>query len=84
MGHPLPEKLLKMGLAPGCRVKSMSVIWKSGGSKKAKTFEVPDNQFHRVLSEGRLIVKGVERSLNDRTILTVSFEEDWKTNFWRS
>lgn len=81
--NPLPRELQALGLEAPCRVKSVSVICKSG-SKKAKTFEVPREQYYRVLTEGRFTMKGNERRLSEKTRLTVSFEEDWKTNFWRS
>lgn len=80
--HPLPEKLQKLELEANCRVKSITVIFKTS-KNKTKTFEVPKDQFHLVLSEGKFIAKGVQRKLNEKTQLTVSFEEDWKTDFWR-
>lgn len=80
---PLPRDLADLGLEPQCRVKSISVIYKTG-SKKAKTFELNKDQFLRVLTDGVFTVKGTERKLNDKTRLTVSFEEDWKTDFWRA
>lgn len=81
---PLPKKLQALGLDAGCRIKSMSVTWKPSMRRKVKTVEVPKNQLLRVLTEGKCTVKGVEHALDNRTSLTVSFEEDWKTNFWRS
>jgi hypothetical protein len=82
--HPLPQKLQKLNLDEGCRIKSMSVTWKANKSRKMRTFEVPPDQFHRVLSEGKFTVKGVERPINSRKSLTISFEEDRKTAFWRT
>jgi len=81
--NPLPKELQDLGLQAPCRIKSISVICKAG-SKKAKTYEIPKEQYYQVLTEGRFTVKGNTRRLNDKTRLTVSFEEDWKTNFWRS
>jgi hypothetical protein len=82
--RPFPKKLEELNLEEGCRIKSMSFSWKANSSRKVKTFEVPTDQFRQVLSEGKVTVKGVERPLNSRTTLTVSFEEDWKTAFWRT
>lgn len=79
---PLPEKLQNLGLEAPCRIKSISVIFNST-TKKAKTFEIPKEQFFSVLSQGTFTVKGVQRKLNEKARLTISFEEDWKTNFWR-
>jgi len=81
--NPLPKELQELGLEAPCRIKSISVICKAG-SKKAKTFEIPKEQYYQVLVEGRFTVKGNTRRLSEKTRLTVSFEEDWKTNFWRS
>lgn len=81
--HPLPQKLRDLGLQAQCRVKSMSVVWHTS-SKKRKTFEVPKEQFRSVLSEGKFIMNGRQHAVNADKQLTVSFEEDWKTDFWRS
>jgi len=80
---PLPNQLEKLGLEANCRIKSMTVIFKTGSKNKTRTFEVPKEQFNQVLSEGIFETKGVRRTLNEKTRLTVSFEEDWKTDFWR-
>lgn len=81
--QPLPQKLQELDLSENCRIKSMTVVFKTHG-KRSKTVEVPKDQFLRVLSEGKCTVKNVERTLTETTQLTVSFEEDWKTNFWRA
>jgi len=80
---PLPEKLQNLGLAPRCRVKSMTAVFKTHGRRRSKTVDVPKDQFHRVLSQGKCTAKNVEWTLTETTELTVSFEEDWKTQFWR-
>jgi hypothetical protein len=82
--HPLPRKLKERNLEEGCRIKSMAVTWKANKTRKEKHFEVPADQFHQVLSEGKFTVKGLERPINSRKSLTISFEEDWKTAFWRT
>lgn len=81
--HPLPQKLQDLGLEAPCRIKSMSVVWHTS-SKKRRTFEVPKEQFLSVLSEGKFVMKGRQHTVNADKHLTVSFEEDWKTDFWRS
>jgi hypothetical protein len=81
---PLPRKLRELGLEENCRIKSMSVTWKANKTRKRKTFEVPAGQFHQVLYEGKFTMKDGERPINCRKTLTISFEMDWKTAFWRS
>lgn len=81
---PLPQKLQELDLAENCRIKSMTVVFKAHGGQRSKTVEVPKDQYLRVLLQGKCTVKNVERTLTETTQLTVSFEEDWKTNFWRA
>lgn len=79
--EPLPEKLKVLGLKEGCRIKSMTVIFKHG--KKNKPYEVNPREFLNVLQGRRFKTKNGMRSLSDKTDVTISFEEDWKTDFWR-
>jgi len=78
---PLPENLKALNLKEGCRVKSMTVIFKHG--KKNKPHEVAPREFLNVLQGRRFKTKNGMRTLSEKTDVTISFEEDWKTNFWR-
>jgi len=82
--QPFPKKLQELQLEENCRIKSMSVSWRAGASRKVRTFEVPPDQFLQVLSQGRYTdKKGDNRQINNNKTLTISFDEPWKTKFWR-
>jgi len=81
---PFPQKLQDLNLEENCRIKSMSVTWKASRGRKQRTFEVPQDQFRQVLSKAKVTVNGRDHHIKKRTTLTISFEEDWKTEFFRT
>jgi len=81
-------KLTKANIAVESRIKSITVVDHSG--RKAKTYEVRPQEFMNVLEAGKFehvetkkkktSIKVVE--LNETSKLTISFEQDWETEFW--
>lgn len=82
------DKLTEANIPVESRIKSITVVDHSG--RKAKTYEVRRQEFMNVLQAGsfehvetkkkKTQIKVVE--LNETSKLTISFEQDWETEFW--